>query len=53
MSQERAEEIFRSIDDDGSNEIDKVEFVNFFSLKDNEEMCRVLSKGSFETAAGS
>ena len=35
-----AGEIFAKIDEDGSDEIDKMEFSKFFSLDENEALCR-------------
>jgi len=48
FSKEKAEEIFDSIDDDGSSEITKGEFVQFFSV-DNGELFRKLRYAGIKT----
>jgi Ca2+-binding EF-hand superfamily protein len=45
-----AGEIFAKIDEDGSDEIDKMEFSKFFSLDENEALCRKLSGGAIYTS---
>ena len=49
FKKDRAEEVFDSIDEDGSNEINKDEFMAFFLSGHNEELFRKLRYAGIKT----